>query len=91
VTEASRRANGREAERDVPLAFDAHEREQLRRFALFGCGTFVLIMVGLAVSATLRADWTLFLDLFAAAAGVGVGSLAWRHAGLHVVADDHNH
>jgi len=81
---ANRQADSRKVDQDVPFAFDVDEREQLRCFALVGCGTFVLIMLGLAVSATLRADWTLVLDLLAAVAGIGVGSLALRHASVQV-------
>jgi len=79
---ATDRQRRRPAEREAIFAFDPSERSQLRPFAVFGCGTFTLVMLGLAVSAMLRADWTiLLLDLLAAAGGVSVGLLAWHQGG----------
>jgi hypothetical protein len=87
MAEAGPYGDRQACEVDAASPFDGDEREQLRRFALFGCGIFVLLMVSLVVSAALRADWTLILGLLAAAAGVWVGSLAWRYARPRAVAD----
>ena len=65
-------------EGDALPPFDTDERKQLRGFAIAGCGTFVLVMLGLAVSSILRRDGTIVLDLLAAAAGLWIRSVALR-------------
>jgi hypothetical protein len=72
----------------VTRVFDFYEREQLYRFANVGCGLFVLIMLGLAFSAVWRVDWTVLLDLFAAAGGLWIRSVALRYARPRIIVDE---